>query len=84
MLNKNSKIKSYEKEIKRLQIENDELKKQVSKLTGQNIAACKYRDEYRRLCEQTNEMREKYKKQLEVFEQMEKEYLQYLHELKSN
>ena len=67
--------KLYEKEVKRLRRDNENLRRQLE-------LADRYREEYKELCEETKNMHEKYKEQMESVTKIEKEYTEYLEELK--
>lgn len=78
------KLDSYIKLIWDLKQENDVLKQQISKLQNENEATARYRNEYKMLSEQSKDLIERYKHELEIMEELEKEYKKYLVLFKKN
>ena len=78
------KLDSYIKLIWDLKQENDVLKQQISKLQNENEGTARYRNEYKMLSEQSKDLIERYKHELENMEELEKEYKKYLVLFKKN
>ena len=64
--------------------ENEALKKQIARLQFENESTERYRNEYKKLSEQSKDLIERYKRELEIVQELENEYREYLNLVKKN
>lgn len=84
MIISKKKLDAYLKLMWDTKEENEVLKKQIAKLQYENEATARYRNEYKMLSEQSKDLIERYKHELEIMEELEKEYKKYLVLFKKN
>lgn len=83
LFKKDKKIKEYEDLLIALKRKNDMLKAENTRLQMEMKGTNFYKEEYARLCEDIKDMKSRYAEKLEIMNELEKEYKNYLDSLKN-